>query len=96
MVKYTLGAMWSKHFDYEGMLKAGMKVKVSDGPIKLRKLFDSFESVNYHTPSAPLWDAIQLIKDGKPASAKLTQFKKNCAKELKETFFTPKKLRMLK
>ena len=96
MVKYTLGAMWSKHFDYVGMLKTGMKVKVSDGPKKLRKIFDSFESVNYHTPSAPLWDAIQLIEEGKPASAKLAQFRKNCASELKETFFTPQQLKKLK
>jgi hypothetical protein len=84
MAKYRLGEMWNTHFDYDGMLKRGLKVKVSDGPITLRKLFDSFESVNYHTPSKPLWDAIQLIKDGKPASAKLAQFRRNCARRIKE------------
>jgi hypothetical protein len=82
MAKYKLGAGWSRNFDYIGMLRAGMKAKVSDGPTKLRKLF---ESVNYHSESAPLWDAINLIKEGKPASAKLSQFKRNCARAYKET-----------
>ena len=81
---YKLGARYSKKFDYLGMLKAGMKAKVSDGPVKLRKLFNSFEDVNYHSESAPLWDAIELIKKGKSASAKLNQFKRNCARAYKE------------
>lgn len=81
MAKYKLGARYSANFDYDGMLKAGMKAKVSDGPMKLRKLFDSFEDVNYHSESAPLWDAIELIKAGKPASAKMRQFNRNCVRE---------------
>ena len=81
---YKLGARWSKNFDYCGMLRAGTRVKVSDGPIKLRKLYDSFEDVNYHSESAPLWDAIEKIKAGKPAGAKLAQFKRICARKLKQ------------
>lgn len=78
MAKFKAGKRFSTNFDYGGMLKAGMRAKVSDGPVKLRKLFDSFEDVNYHTESAPLWDAIEYIKAGKPASAKMRQFNKNC------------------
>jgi hypothetical protein len=78
IAKFKAGNRWSPNFDYGGMLKAGMSAKVSDGPVKLRKLFNSFEDVNYHTESAPLWDAIEYIKAGKPASAKMRQFNKNC------------------
>jgi hypothetical protein len=81
--KYKLGARYSANFDYDGMLKVGMKAKVSDGPARLRKLFDSFEDVNYHTASSPLWDAISLIEAGKPASAKMRQFNRACVREYK-------------
>jgi hypothetical protein len=83
MPKYTLGARYNKDFDYIGMLKYGCKVKASDGPVKLRKLYDSFEDVNYHSEAAPLWDAIQLMEKGKSASAKLATFKKKCKLSMK-------------
>lgn len=69
MAKYRLGARWSKNFDYCGMLKLGTKAKATDGVSKLRKLFDSYEDVNYHTESTPLWDAIGLLEAGKTAQA---------------------------
>ena len=82
MTKYKNGDKWSRDFDYTGMLKAGINSKVSDGPVKLMKLFRSFEDVNYHTISKPLWDAIEQITNGKPASKNLNLFKRRCTKEL--------------
>lgn len=82
MAKFKIGDRWSSDFDYTGMLKAGINSKVSDGPEKLMKLFRSFEDVNYHTISKPLWDAIKQIEKGKPASKNLDLFKRRCTKEL--------------
>ena len=83
MAKFKIGDRWSRDFDYTGMLKAGAKAKVSDGHVKLEKLFRSFEDVNYHRISEPLWDAIELIEKRKPASTKLKTFNKNCSDALK-------------
>lgn len=90
--KYKLGDQWSNDFDYEGMVKMGTKSKVSDGAKKLRKLFSSFEDVNYHTVSVPLWDAIKALEDKGPvskadskkiAASHLKTFNKRCKDELK-------------
>jgi hypothetical protein len=86
MTKYELGDRWSKNFDYRGMLKAGMKAKVSDGPINLRKLFNSFEDVNYHSESAPLWNAIQQLEKGRTAVTKILQFNENCKRTYKRIY----------
>ena len=84
--KFKPGQRWSDNFDYCGMLEAGKKAKLSDGGKKLRKLFDSFEDVNYHSESTPLWDALQLIEKNKMKSArvKLKKFNKECKKSKKE------------
>ena len=58
---YKLGDMWSDDFDYNGMLRMGLKAETSWGSKKLRKLFDSYEDVNYHTASKNLWNAIQAL-----------------------------------
>lgn len=58
---YQLGDMWSDDFDYNGMLRMGLKAETSWGSKKLRKLFDSYEDVNYHTASKNLWNAIQAL-----------------------------------
>lgn len=63
---YKLGNKWSNDFDYEGMLKAGSEVTV-DTPLEdLEKLHDSFEDVNYHTESEPLWNAIIAKRNEHP------------------------------
>ena len=82
--KYKLGDMWSNDFDYEGMLKLGMKADLKMGGKKLRKLFDSFEDVNYHTVSKPLWAALESLRTGDEAKAKslLKKFNQLCKKEL--------------
>ena len=89
--KYKLNDRWSDDFDYEGMLKMGTKSKVSDGVNKLEKLFNSFEDVNYHAVSTPLWDAIISLKDKGPTKADskklaaqhLKKFNKLCKDEMK-------------
>jgi hypothetical protein len=85
--KYKLGDMWSKDFDYEGMLEIGAKAKYPKmSGDKLEKLASSFEDVNYHTVAKPLWDAIDaLIKndDKKLAGQFLKKFNKLCKDELK-------------
>ena len=82
--KYKLGDMWSNDFDYEGMLKLGLKADIKMGEQKLRKLFDSFEDVNYHTASTPLWDALVELKKDNESKAKslLKKFNQLCKKEL--------------
>jgi|APFre7841882654_1041346.scaffolds.fasta_scaffold01658_30 hypothetical protein len=84
---FVAGQMWSDDFDYCGMLQAGKEAKVSDGEKNLRLLFNSFEDVNYHKESEPLWDALKLLKDGKKklAETKVKEFNKRCAKSAKET-----------
>ena len=47
--KFKAGNKWSKDFDYQGMLAAGLKVNVNTPIKELNKLYDSFEDVNYHT-----------------------------------------------
>ena len=43
------GDMWSKDFDYKGMMKFASTAKVSMGLKKLEQLYGSLEDVNYHT-----------------------------------------------
>jgi len=83
--KYNLGDRWSRNFDYTDMLELGAKITIAMGAVKLRKLFDSFEDVNYHTPSMPLWSAINKLKDGDKSGAisDLKKFNNACKKELK-------------
>jgi hypothetical protein len=69
--KYKLGDGYSSDFDYDGMLEMGLKANVSWGEAKLRKLYDSFEDVNYHTAIKPLWSAINYLKNGRNSLAKL-------------------------
>jgi len=73
--KFKPGDMYSDDFDYNGMLKFGMKAKVGSGDIKkqikiLHSLFSSFEDVNYHTAAAPLWDALKLYAQSITAAKK--------------------------
>jgi hypothetical protein len=69
---YKLGNKWSQDFDYDGMLKAGSEVTVDTSLEDLEKLHDSFEDVNYHTESEPLWNAI-IAKRNEDVGPYLTQ-----------------------
>ncbi len=84
--KFKPGDMWSSDFDYEGMLKYGLKVNEKT-PIKmLNKLFDSATDVNYHTPFRNLGIAIDWIEDGDKKGAKdyIKNFHDDIKKEMKD------------
>ena len=86
MKKYKLGQGWSTDFDYEGMLTAGTQVD-EQTPIKhLEKLHSSFEDVNYHSESTPLWNAILAKKEGRAEilTRELADFRKLCQETLSE------------
>jgi hypothetical protein len=81
---YKLGDTWSKDFDYDGMLEFGSKSSVAMGTESLQKLYDSFESVNYHSEAGPLYYAIQLLKidDKTKAEIYITKFISECRETL--------------
>ena len=81
---YTIGDKYSTYFDYLGMVKMGTKANVSWGIKKLTKLAHSFESVNYHTESHPLFVAIKALEKKQNATAKekLKEFNKLCLQVL--------------
>jgi len=83
--KFKIGDMWSKDFDYGGMLAAGLKVNVNTPVKQLNKLFDSFTDVNYHTEAQSLGIAIDWIDDGDKKGAKeyMDTFHKVCKEALK-------------
>tara|TARA_R110002051_G_scaffold242139_1_gene302491 strand:+ start:296 stop:781 length:486 start_codon:yes stop_codon:yes gene_type:complete len=84
MTTYKLGDTWSKDFDYDGMVEFGTKASVAMGVGSLQKLYDSFESVNYHSESGPLYYAIQLLKIDNKTKAEIyiTKFIGECRKTL--------------
>ena len=83
-MSYKLGDTWSRIFDYDGMLEKGMEAGV-DWPMEdLKKLYTSFEDVNYHSEAGYLWAAIQELNNGniEIAEADLNKFNSECAKTL--------------
>lgn len=58
------GDMWSKNFDYKGMLKFALSVDAGTPKEVLQALSDSFEDVNYHSENAHLQDAIEALESG--------------------------------
>mgnify|MGYP000085096768 CR=1 FL=1 len=81
--EYKPGDMFSTDFDYEGMLKAGLKVRVNTPVETMQAIYDSFEDVNYHRENTHLGDVIDAIKAGDRAEA--TDALKKYRKEIKET-----------
>ena len=72
--KYKLGDKYSSDFDYEGMLTMGLSATIEWDIAKLQKLADSFEDVNYHTASEPLFDVIEYLKANNKDAAELSMF----------------------
>ena len=66
---YQLGDKFSRDFDYEGMLKAGLKIRLNTPVDKMQALFDSFEDVNYHREGSHLSYAIDAVKMGDKSDA---------------------------
>ena len=81
---YVLGDKFSTDFDYEGMLKAGLKVRINTPLSDLEKLYDSFEDVNYHSENRLLSDVIDKIekKDKSGALDAIRNYKKELNKTL--------------
>ena len=63
------GDMFSRDFDYEGMLEFGLKIRLNTPIATLQALYDSFEDVNYHSENSHLGMAIDAIKDGDKSEA---------------------------
>ena len=81
---YRIGDKFSRDFDYEGMLKAGTRVRINTPIAQLQSLFDSFEDVNYHSEGSHLSSAIDSIKEKNKIEAlnHLREFKKAIEKTL--------------
>jgi len=56
------GNMWSKNFDYKGMMKFAMTVNANTPFAIVQKLVDSMEDVNYHTEASYLFDVLPAMK----------------------------------
>lgn len=80
---YTPGDMFSTDFDYEGMLKAGLKIRINTPVDVMQKIYDSFEDVNYHRENAHLYDVIEAVKEGDKSAA--LDALKRFRKEIKDT-----------
>lgn len=80
MKTYQLGDKWSPNFDYEGMYQVGANVSDDATVENLKKLHSSFEDVNHHSESAPLWKAIIAKQNGEEGQARerLAEFRKVC------------------
>ena len=78
--------MYSNDFDYIGMLKAGLKATLGSSVQKLKKLYSSFEDVNYHSENRYLGDLIDALKSGERIEAKesLLSFRKAINATLKD------------
>ena len=85
---YRLGDQFSTNFDYEGMLKAGLKVRGNTPVDKLEKLFSSFEDVNYHREGMHLSYMIDSVQDGDKEAAleDLKKFRAAIKTSLSELF----------
>lgn len=83
---YRFGMMYDPNFPQEDMLKTGEVAQIEWGVDVLSDLFNSFEDMNYHSASKPLWECISLLKENRTQEAinKLNEFKDVCREELKE------------
>ena len=60
--QYQIGSGWTKDFDYEGMLKAGLKTGVDTDLELLEKMVEDYTDVNYHREADHLYKAIEALK----------------------------------
>ena len=80
---YRPGAMFTSDFDYEGMLEAGLKVRLNTPIDTLQAIFDSMTDVNYHTEASHLSYAIEAIQEKDKVEA--LDHLRNFRKEIKKT-----------
>ena len=81
--EYKPGDMFTTDFDYEGMLKAGLRVRVNTPVQTMQAIYDSFEDVNYHRENAHLGDVIDAIQAGNKEEA--TEALKKYRRAIKDT-----------
>ena len=81
---YKIGDKFSVDFDYEGMLKIGLKVRINTPLKTMQAIFDSFEDVNYHSEGMHLSYVIDAVEEGDRETAldHLKQFRAAISKTL--------------
>ena len=62
--EYQIGSGWTKDFDYDGMLKTGLKTGVDTDIELLKKLAEDYTDVNYHREASHLYNAIEALEEG--------------------------------
>ena len=74
--QYQIGSGWTKDFDYEGMLNAGLKATLEDRIESLEALAEDFTDVNYHREASHLYDALEALEKGDAfeAEGKISDF----------------------
>ena len=80
---YRPGAMFTSDFDYEGMLEAGLKVRLNTPIETLQAIEASMTDVNYHTEASHLSYAIDAIQEKDKVEA--LDHLRNFRKEIKKT-----------
>ena len=81
--EYKIGSGWTSTFDYEGMLKAGLKTGVDTDLNILKKMTEDYTDVNYHREASHLYDAIEALEEG--AIKEASMFFGDFHAEIKET-----------
>lgn len=83
---YELGDGWSDDFDYAGMLKAALKIRLNTPMKVMQQIYDSFEDVNYHRENRHLGAAMDALKDNnkEEAAQHLKDHKKEIALTVKQ------------
>ena len=69
--EYQIGSGWTSDFDYEGMLKAGLKTGVDTDLELLKKMVEDYTDVNYHREASHLYNAIEALEDGATKEASM-------------------------
>ena len=69
--QYQIGSGWTRDFDYDGMLKAGLKTGVDTDIEVLKKIVEDFTDVNYHREADHLYKAIEALEDGATKEASM-------------------------
>ena len=83
---YELGDAWSDDFDYAGMLKAALKIRLNTPMKVMQQIYDSFEDVNYHRENRHLHAAMDALKNNnkEEAAEHLKDHKKEIALTVKQ------------
>lgn len=69
--EYQIGSGWTRDFDYDGMLKAGLKTGVDTDLELLKKMVEDYTDVNYHREAHHLYNAIEALEQGATKEASM-------------------------